>query len=80
MVDFSVTWSMLSLSGSRLIRRQHSGPPRPDSGDTCRAFTVSWEHTAHHQTPGHENSHSERPALGCLTMLEWALRGMLSLV
>lgn len=32
---------MLSRSGSRLIRRQHSGPPRPDSGHTCSALTVS---------------------------------------
>ena len=39
--DAGVTWSMLSRSGSKLTRRQHSGPPRPDSGDTCRAFTVS---------------------------------------
>lgn len=38
---------MLSLSGSRLIRRQHSGPPRPASGHTCRAFTVSYKHTEH---------------------------------
>lgn len=39
--DVRVTWSMLSRRGSRLTRRQHSGPPRPDSGNTCRAFTVS---------------------------------------
>lgn len=34
---------MLSRSGSRLIRRQHSGPPRPDSGHTCSALTVSYQ-------------------------------------
>ena len=44
-----VTWSMFSRSGSRLILRQHSGPPRPDSGHTCRAFTVSYNNKSHHQ-------------------------------
>lgn len=40
---------MLSRSGSRLILRQHSGPPRPDSGHTCRAFTVSYNNKSHNQ-------------------------------
>lgn len=45
------TWSILRRSGNRLTLRQHSGPPRPDSGITCSAFTVNyssewdrWEH------------------------------------
>lgn len=46
---------MLSRSGSRLILRQHSGPPRPDSGHTCRAFTVSCNNKSHNQYQMNDN-------------------------
>lgn len=49
---------MLSRRGNRLIRRQHSGPPRPDSGHTCRALTVSYQKRTHNQCHTMINIHS----------------------
>lgn len=49
---------MLSRRGNRLIRRQHSGPPRPDSGHTCRALTVSYQKKTDNQRHTMINIHS----------------------
>lgn len=63
---------MLSRSGSRLTRRQHSGPPSPDSGHTCRAFTVSYKKEKQYHILS-QNKYGERSHITCVISVTDAL-------